>query len=328
MGLEAIQDNQPILATGVSIVAQKGEQAPFANQSDTPSFWDVLDMINPLQHIPGVSTIYRAITGDEIAPLPRVVGDMLFGGPMGLIGAIANEVTRQDTGKDLGEHALAFLMPGEAAPAPETAPQIVWSDEGLQPFDTAGNSATAAVSPRIEWLTEAPPPVALAPLAPLVQPQAPGAIAGPLFAPLSEPLSLPESAPPAAVPPVQAPLATAQETIVPNNPAMADRLSNAGAIQPMQPQTVAETSPKLFEAKNKPLQHGKMFAAAAPYMAQVDPAQRVAQAQGVPVDHPMVKAAQANQPGWMASPMAEALDKYSRAQRLAPEPATQQQPNS
>ena len=83
MGLEAIQDNQPILATGVSIVAQKGEQAPFANQSDTPSFWDVLDMINPLQHIPGVSTIYRAITGDEIAPLPRVVGDMLFGGPMG-----------------------------------------------------------------------------------------------------------------------------------------------------------------------------------------------------------------------------------------------------
>ena len=37
-----------------------GEQQNF-------SFWDFLDIINPLQHIPIVSNIYRSLTGDEIA---------------------------------------------------------------------------------------------------------------------------------------------------------------------------------------------------------------------------------------------------------------------
>ena len=35
-------------------------------------FDDVLDAINPLQHIPIVSTIYRAITGDKIDVAPRL----------------------------------------------------------------------------------------------------------------------------------------------------------------------------------------------------------------------------------------------------------------
>ena len=30
-------------------------------------FWDVLDVINPLQHIPFVNTLYREMTGDETA---------------------------------------------------------------------------------------------------------------------------------------------------------------------------------------------------------------------------------------------------------------------
>ena len=42
--------------------------------ADGLTFGDVLDVINPLQHIPVVSTIYRAITGDEISPGARVAG--------------------------------------------------------------------------------------------------------------------------------------------------------------------------------------------------------------------------------------------------------------
>ena len=32
------------------------------------TFFDFLDVINPLQHIPVVSTLYRSLTGDEIDP--------------------------------------------------------------------------------------------------------------------------------------------------------------------------------------------------------------------------------------------------------------------
>jgi len=49
------------------------------------TFADLLDIINPLQHIPVISTIYRAITGDEIGLGSRLVGGALFGGPAGFI---------------------------------------------------------------------------------------------------------------------------------------------------------------------------------------------------------------------------------------------------
>ena len=52
------------------------------------TFFDFLDIINPLQHIPVISTIYRAITGDQIDPGSRIAGASLFGGPLG--GALAS----------------------------------------------------------------------------------------------------------------------------------------------------------------------------------------------------------------------------------------------
>ena len=38
------------------------------------SFSDVLDIVNPLHHIPVVSTVYRMITGDEIGMGARMAG--------------------------------------------------------------------------------------------------------------------------------------------------------------------------------------------------------------------------------------------------------------
>ena len=56
-------------------------------------FADFLDVINPLQHIPIVSSIYRAITGDEINGPARVLGGALFGGPLGLVAGIIDAIT-------------------------------------------------------------------------------------------------------------------------------------------------------------------------------------------------------------------------------------------
>lgn len=71
----------------------------------------ILDVINPLQHIPVISTIYRHLTGDEISPMARVAGDTLYGGPVGAALSLADVALEKTTGKDMGETAMALLMP-------------------------------------------------------------------------------------------------------------------------------------------------------------------------------------------------------------------------
>mgnify|MGYP003644501364 FL=1 len=69
---------------------------PFGD--DGLTFADVIDIVNPLQHIPILSTFYRKLTGDTIDPAIRIAGGALFGGPLGALAstlAVAvNEVGR------------------------------------------------------------------------------------------------------------------------------------------------------------------------------------------------------------------------------------------
>ena len=73
---------------------------------DGISFFDFLDIINPLQHIPLVATLYRKITGDEIDPASRLAGSALYGGPLGAVTSLIDIVIELNTGKDIGEHTL------------------------------------------------------------------------------------------------------------------------------------------------------------------------------------------------------------------------------
>lgn len=88
------------------------------------TFSDFLDIINPLQHIPIVNTVYRAVTGDKIDPGSRLAGGGLFGGPIGLVASLVSGMVEESTGKDPGEHALAALGIN-LAPASEGAPQTM-----------------------------------------------------------------------------------------------------------------------------------------------------------------------------------------------------------
>ena len=83
------------------------------------SFTDLLDIVNPLQHIPFVSSAYREMTGDEIGAAPRVLGSTLFFGPIGTVGALANVVVEANTGQDITEHA-AGLFKQDDTPADNT----------------------------------------------------------------------------------------------------------------------------------------------------------------------------------------------------------------
>jgi hypothetical protein len=79
-----------------------------ANHSadDDFTFDDLISIVNPLQHIPVVSTIYRSLTGETIKPFERIVGDTLYGGMWGGLSAIANVVYQDVTGKDFGQTVL------------------------------------------------------------------------------------------------------------------------------------------------------------------------------------------------------------------------------
>jgi hypothetical protein len=76
------------------------------NQSNKYSFSDVVDIVNPLHHLPLVGMAYRGITGDDIHPMSQVIGGALYGGPIGAVTGTANAISKVQTGKDLGDHVL------------------------------------------------------------------------------------------------------------------------------------------------------------------------------------------------------------------------------
>ncbi|HVO14564.1 MAG TPA: hypothetical protein VMV26_05085 [Alphaproteobacteria bacterium] len=107
-GRDAAKDAEPIKS-------QEAKHEGFLWDKKDFSFEDVLDLINPLQHIPLISTMYRESTGDTIGAVPRVLGDALYGG--GLIGAavgaataLVNVAVEAVTGKDVGGTMMALIQ--------------------------------------------------------------------------------------------------------------------------------------------------------------------------------------------------------------------------
>ena len=73
------------------------------------SFHDFLSIINPLQHLPVIGTLYRAITGDKIGVPEKIAGDALYGGLWGAVSGVADAAFQKITGKDFGETVLALF---------------------------------------------------------------------------------------------------------------------------------------------------------------------------------------------------------------------------
>lgn len=90
-------------------------------------FRDVLDIINPLQHIPIISSIYRYVTGDRPGEAAEIAGDGLYGGPIGVAFGLINVATEDKSGRGIGGRVLAALFgPDEASAkvaAASTAPK-------------------------------------------------------------------------------------------------------------------------------------------------------------------------------------------------------------
>lgn len=109
-GVPAAGTADPAAASprGGDDTAAQGDHAGSADK-DHLTFWDLLDVVNPLQHIPVVNTIYRELTGDTIKAPAKMAGALLYGGVIGLVAAVGDVVLEQETGEDFGTHVLDTL---------------------------------------------------------------------------------------------------------------------------------------------------------------------------------------------------------------------------
>ena len=172
------------------------------------TFRDLLDIINPLQHIPIVSAIYRRLTGDTIHDAPRLIGGTLFGGAIGAAFALVNVLVERATGRDVSETVLAFLD-GATGQAPTAvaaaAPANGASEDPSAPTaDPSGpEEALVAVAARDE------PPGTPLDLRPPAAPRPPSASAA-----RSAALPAPATRRAPAPPPIETAAASARRRVV------------------------------------------------------------------------------------------------------------------
>ncbi|HTH16525.1 MAG TPA: hypothetical protein VL974_07725 [Magnetospirillum sp.] len=286
----------------------------FAEGDDAPSFWDLLDVINPLQHIPIVNDIYRDLTGDKIGVGARLLGGTLFGGPIGLAAATVNCLVEESTGKDTGEHLLALFKDDEPESPQAPAPTMV--------ADSAKTDSPAAAPAVSSSPAQAAAPSATA--APVIAlPQAGGTAGG------SQPMVFTlDGMQPAPIAPVAAePAATAA------TPAAAVAVAQAAPRPLIGPQARVMPTPARVNAGATPLtpvtvpvsgtsaRSNVPVTGRAPNAASAVAAQKALAAQPNAGNNPMLPPVDAQGqtaagPDWFTAAWGQALDKYQRANQL------------
>ncbi len=113
----------PSLAKHNANSAIKTEQAqnePFWGK-DGFTFGDVLDIVNPIQHLPIIANQYREQTHDDASEGSKLIGGVLFGsllgGVFGVLSSITNSIVRHETHQDVEEHLIdladGFINPSD-----------------------------------------------------------------------------------------------------------------------------------------------------------------------------------------------------------------------
>ncbi len=100
-------------------------------------FAEVLSALNPLQYVPVVGTIYRAVTGDRIPEGLQIVGSLAVGtalsGPIGLVTGIATIIAEKVTGIDPDKIAHRVAVGLGIAPETPSPPAPTATASAAQP---------------------------------------------------------------------------------------------------------------------------------------------------------------------------------------------------
>lgn len=133
--------------------AKNGTPKPVVASSQALSFDDVLDTINPLNHIPIVSTIYQHAIGHQPSSASNIAGGVLMGGPLGFIVSLANEIYESATGSKFADQVYAALT-GEhttqvASKEPEPLGTLDAPEEMASIEPSSGDTTRAATVPEV-----------------------------------------------------------------------------------------------------------------------------------------------------------------------------------
>jgi hypothetical protein len=118
------------------------------------TFHELLSELNPLQYLPIVGTIYRAVTGDTIPETARSIGSIvmsgLIGGPIGIATNVAIQAIEKLTGVDpeaIGQTMLASIGVGHHSAGGASAVPPDAAATGAPPAEVA-----AAAPAPLAWL--------------------------------------------------------------------------------------------------------------------------------------------------------------------------------
>jgi hypothetical protein len=117
-----------------------GSRKLFFGDDEVFGLDDLADLVNPLQHIPVVSQIYRAVTGDEINGAAELLGALPFG-PSSFLTSVADLAVRETTGKDMGGNVIAMLFGSGDTPSNDG---LAAAKEKAIPANTVQTAAIAA----------------------------------------------------------------------------------------------------------------------------------------------------------------------------------------
>ncbi len=154
-------------AEPISVSNAVTAMAPAPRAADTDgsdlSFGEILSDINPLQYLPVVGTIYRAVTGDTIPKGLREAGSIavsgLIGGPVGIATSLATLGFEKLTGLDfeaIAQSVLASIgseVAGGGATAvanSATQPAAAPPTTGLPTAAVASPGTAATSAPSVE----------------------------------------------------------------------------------------------------------------------------------------------------------------------------------
>lgn len=260
----------------------------------------LFDIINPLEHLPIISTIYEHVTGHHMNPVARIAGDTLYGGPIGTAVGVANVISEKKTGKDLGDNMIAMLTghKGNKQTSDTMVAQndakprnILWDDAPRGP--ATPDASTALASAASSGLSNVAPAAGSA-LSPAT------ALAASPSAPPPPSAAAPKAAPPAKQ---NFPLLAAQQSHSANE--TGKTLADYAALRPL----------PAFDAKNRiPAAPGAQESAAPAPQAGSTPGSSV---QNAPAD----AQERAVPPGLIAQKMMEGLDKYAALEKTRMSPS-------
>ena len=119
---------------------------------------DVADTLNPLNHIPFISTLYHEFTDSKPSTGSQLAGGALYGGPIGFVASLANVIYEGITGKGIDETIVAALKGDDAEAATQLASNTSDPTQEILPPETP--QSTAAAQPARYTLASAADPAA------------------------------------------------------------------------------------------------------------------------------------------------------------------------